>query len=176
MHQNPDVTSPVPLEPAASRQVVGNECICEAVRLCQSDSEFLEHLRHIYSDVDDAIGRLGPICLGGGACCRFDLAAHRLYLSTGDLALLAQRQSAALKPRVGRCAYQIGPRCTARENRPRGCRTHFCNTPTSSALTEIYENNHARIRHLHGSRTLPYQYIELTSALRRLLGRSAGTF
>ena len=37
-----------------------------------------------------APGEARPQCLGGGACCRFDLMGHRVYLSTGELALLGR--------------------------------------------------------------------------------------
>jgi Fe-S-cluster containining protein len=62
--------------------------LAESVRLCRRE-EFLAALGAIYKEADRRIASGGSACLGGGACCKFDLAGHRLYVTAGELALLA---------------------------------------------------------------------------------------
>jgi hypothetical protein len=50
--------------------------------------------------------RSGARCLGGGACCRFDLVEHRLYLTLGELALLTQPPLPDLAPAARRRCRQ----------------------------------------------------------------------
>lgn len=147
-------------EPAWLRQAVGR---------CREDVGFLDALRGVYRSVDEAVNRRGALCLGGGACCRFDLMGHRLMLSTGELALLTLRpppggRGAGLLP----CAYQHGPRCTVRDRRPLGCRVYFCRAEWEDFCHQAYEASHERIRRLHERHALPYAYVELTAALNEL--------
>ncbi len=68
----------------------------------------------------------------------------------------------------GRCPYQIGPRCTARQRRPLGCRVFFCRQEQTRRARELYEQYHQEIRILHQRRCVPYAYAELTHALIQL--------
>jgi Fe-S-cluster containining protein len=140
-----------------------------AVGLCQADEHFLASLRDLYDGADRAIASTGAICAGGGACCRFDLMDHRLYLTAGELALLVHRHPAdAIESDLGRCPYQLGPRCTARRDRPLGCRTFFCDRTRESATRQIHEEFHTRITLLHQRHCLPYRYAELLAGLMQL--------
>lgn len=143
----------------------------QAVDRCRRDTEFLDALRGVYRAVDEAIARRDPRCFGGGACCRFELMGHRLMLSAGELALLTLAApptgyGAGVLP----CPYQFGPRCTARDRRPLGCRVHFCGAELEDFCHQTYEASHRQIRRLHETHTLPYVYVELTSALRECGG------
>ena len=148
----------------------GPTSIRQAVRRCQQDKGFMSALSELYQSVDLEISKKKAICLGGGACCKFDLAGHRLYLSTGEVAIL----TAIAPPDAGRCLvlrcpYQFGPRCAAHEYRPLGCRAFFCSRELQSWSRSTYENYHRRIRQLHEMRCLPYTYAELTAWLSQLL-------
>ena len=143
--------------------------MAEAARRCAEHPAFPAELEGLYRAVDANVTAAGAMCLGGGACCRFDLAGHRVFLSGGELGLLAgcapQRPKAM---RLGRCGYQVGPRCTARTRRPLGCRTFFCRGVGSEGSGGLYEPTHTRIRRLHQRFGLPYAYGELTAALTEL--------
>jgi hypothetical protein len=109
------------------------------------------------------------VCRACGKCCKFDLTGDRLYVSTGELALLCKVPPP--KPglvRVLRCPYQVGRRCTARDRRPLGCRTFLCQKSSAPPRQEIYETHHRAIRRLHRRCNLPYRYVELTAALAEL--------
>ncbi|MCK4601070.1 MAG: hypothetical protein KAU28_01305, partial [Phycisphaerae bacterium] len=129
----------------------------------------MSELRRIYRCVDEAVAALGGRCLGGGACCKFDLVRHRLYLSTGELALLTVEPPP--KPQralTRRCPYQLGPRCLARARRPLGCRTFFCEKTLEGLSRQWYETFHGEIRRLHETHCLPYGYADLGASLVQL--------
>ncbi|MFA6133223.1 MAG: hypothetical protein WC869_04315 [Phycisphaerae bacterium] len=143
--------------------------LSEQVARCRSDERFLGQLRAIYASVDAAVAEASPSCRGCGECCRFERAGHKLYVSIGELALLAgQPLPSGARAEAGRCPYQVGARCAAREGRALGCRVHFCNPPARGWCEETYERFHTQIRVLHDRLGLPYAYIEMTGALAEL--------
>jgi hypothetical protein len=134
--------------------------------LWRSRTDALIQLKEIYQRVDRLVAALGPLCLGGGCCCKFDVAGHRLYLSIPELAILIEQPPPALaQARQLRCPYQIGPRCAARPRRSLGCRVFFCDDRLADGLQNIYEMAHGEIRSLAQNLCLPYSYVELTKSL-----------
>ncbi len=139
----------------------------EALIACRNDSEFLSAVRAVLDEAELLASPKGQVCLGGGVCCRFDLAGFRLYLTTGEMALLSNIEAPDMaNVTKGRCPYQVGPRCTAREVRPLGCRTHFCRKGPAgdkaiAGNEGLYEDMHARIRRLHDQSGHPYAYRDL---------------
>jgi len=147
----------------------GAASLAEAVRRCRRCGSFLAGLGALYAALDAEITRSGAICLGGGACCKFDLAGHRLFLTTGELALLTGRPPANIERcELSRCPYQLGPRCSARDRRPMACRTYFCDSRVTDLSRPMCEAYHRRIRRLHEIHHVPYLYVELTSAIPQL--------
>ncbi|MDP6635038.1 MAG: hypothetical protein QGG42_09085 [Phycisphaerae bacterium] len=143
--------------------------LAPAVRQCQQAPAFLQAILDVYKDIDRTDRQRQAVCMGGGACCRFDLFDHRLYATLGELALLGRTQPAdPSRLTRNRCPYQQGPRCLARENRPLGCRVFFCREEPDTLNDGIYEESHRRIRQLHERHNLPYAYVELISALKIL--------
>ena len=140
--------------------------LARAVRFCADLPEMMAGLAEIYRRADAETS--ASTCLGGGGCCRFDLAGHRLYVSTGELALLTLRNPPNPEPLPLRCAYQDGPRCTARGRRPLGCRVFFCRRKDGEGAAGAYEACHELIRRLHDHCGAQYAYMELTEALREL--------
>lgn len=142
--------------------------VSDAVATCARDGDFIASLLGVYERVDTAIATRDAACMGGGACCKFDAFGHRLYISAGELAVLTE--SPPPEPvRRGHCPYQVGPRCTARQRRPLGCRVFFCDPAAEDWSTVEYERFHAEIRGLHERHCLPYAYVELVAGLRSAL-------
>jgi hypothetical protein len=138
-----------------------NTSLRDAVRTAQSQPDALAALTDLYQQLDTTLADSDARCLGGGTCCRFDLAGHRLYVTTLELALfMRQPPTGPIVPL--RCPYQRGPHCHARTVRSLGCRTYFCRSPE---LTDLYETYHQAIAHLHDQYAIPYLYVELTSGL-----------
>lgn len=145
--------------------------LTEAVRLCSQNGEFLAVLEGIYQSVDAELSSLPARCMGGGVCCKFDLAGHRLYVSTGELTFLtADNPPPQARSQAARCPYQLGPRCGARQRRPLGCRVFFCDGEAAHATGKLYEDFHRQIKLAHQTYRLQYAYVELTSALAQLFG------
>lgn len=137
-----------------------------AVQECRDRPGFLQGLAGLLEQAGRTMSERGFRCMGGGCCCKFDLAPFRLFLSTGELALLtARRPPSPQNLRWNRCPYQVGPRCAAHALRPLGCRTYFCDPRAPSAMADVYEAAHASIRLLHESNGLNYLYVELVNSL-----------
>ena len=131
----------------------------QAVTASLERPQALAELGSLYTELDAQL--LDAVCLGGGACCRFDLAGHRLFVTTLELAMLLQLPPAADSAPL-RCPYQIGPKCHSRGYRALGCRTFFCR---QGHLQDIYEAYHAKIIELHERFGIPYFYVELTAGI-----------
>ena len=143
-----------------------------AVSQAREKPRFLEELQKILDDTDVSVSKLKPICKACGKCCHFAEMSHRLYASTGEIALLVQ-DNPPLSSRELMCPYQKGNICTSRKSRPLGCRTFFCDPPQKKAsitafLHDVYENSHRKITKLHGRYEICYQYRELTEACAEL--------
>jgi Fe-S-cluster containining protein len=134
--------------------------------LCTRASGATAALQDLYRQVDADVARLGAACRGCGDCCRFDVADHRLLVTTAELALLTERPPPNRRgPGEGRCPYQVAERCTARRRRPLGCRVFFCDPRFAGPARDLYEHYHGAIQRLHGEFRLAYRYVELTAAL-----------
>jgi len=140
------------------------------VARCRADRDVLAALLGIYAEADSALGATGAVCMGGGACCKFDLFEHRLYATAIELALLTSEPAPdpdrALRQR---CPYQTGPACGAYPRRPLGCRSFFCDPINGPVLHEIHERFHHRIRRLHETLCVPYAYTAAMAAFIQLL-------
>jgi Fe-S-cluster containining protein len=155
--------------PENDRQSADDADLARAVMQCRQADSFLQAILDIYEDIDRADKSQGPVCMGGGACCRFDLFDHRLYVTLGELALLSRTgPNDPSRTARNRCPYQQGPRCHARTNRPLGCRVFFCREDSDTPDNDAYEAAHKRICELHAKHDLPYAYVELISALKIL--------
>lgn len=94
----------------------------------------------VYHAVDAAVRAAGPKCEASGRCCRFAEYGHTLFLSRfeADILLATAPAYAAPVSRAG-CPFQVDNLCTARDERPVGCRVYFCDeayTETGNRITE----------------------------------------
>jgi Fe-S-cluster containining protein len=100
-------------------------------------------LRALYAELDREIGGVlresaGASCRACGECCSFPPQGPVLYATAPERELLASAPPppgtpacaaggvAAGRHPDGACPYLRETKCTARERRPVGCRTHFC--------------------------------------------------
>jgi Fe-S-cluster containining protein len=81
----------------------------------------------IYAEVDAAIAAAKPRCESSGRCCRFTEYGHSLFLSQFEADILLETAPEFDQPvtRDG-CPFQVNRLCTARSERPIGCRVYFC--------------------------------------------------
>jgi hypothetical protein len=100
----------------------------------------------VYATADAAVAEAAPRCETSGRCCRFAEYGHTLFLSHFEAEILLETAPPYEKP-VGRdgCPFQVNNLCTARAERPLGCRIYFCdpnyeetgNRITEAALTRL---------------------------------------
>ncbi len=149
---------------AAAAPPDAGEPLAVAVAAARGSPALLAALRALYVRADAEAERLGAPCRACGDCCDFHRAGHRLYVSTGELALLLAAPAAA-GAAPGRCPYQRDRLCTARDRRALGCRLFFCEQRVAAASHAAYEALHAEIRRLHEGHGVVYQYVDLPAGI-----------
>jgi pyruvate/2-oxoglutarate dehydrogenase complex dihydrolipoamide acyltransferase (E2) component len=121
-----------------------------------------EAVRAIYAAADREVAEAGPRCEASGRCCRFTEWGHVLFLSHLELAVLLDGAPAYTKP-VGPdgCPFQVQRLCTAREQRPLGCRVYFCDPAYQERAGEITEKYLGQLKELAHAHDLGWQYAPL---------------
>jgi Fe-S-cluster containining protein len=113
-------------------------------------------LAALYARADAIAERSGAVCILRGGCCRFEEAGHELYATALEADYAAARHPDAPAPEApGRCPYHVAGRCTAREGRPLGCRTYFCDPRTQAALAEEHEELLREVRRIEREEGYP---------------------
>jgi Fe-S-cluster containining protein len=123
-------------------------------------------LQAVYARVDSALGTqhglpcwvpVAAACRACGECCRFKAGGIILFASAVELAYLVaeagarpfRRAPRRLAPAargaaqhaadaLWRCPYQQGDLCAARDARPLGCRTYFCDAVARGMGEGVY--------------------------------------
>ena len=135
----------------------------------------------------------GAVCKSSGRCCKFESWGHRLYVTgaeaiyfeevmreratptAGSAARPAERRVSLTlffaQEKVEGCPYQVAGLCTARDARPLGCRVYFCDERAQGWLEEVYEKYHAKLKAVHETYGVPYEYLEWRQALRQIESR-----
>jgi Fe-S-cluster containining protein len=125
----------------------------------EAREEAFAMLESLYRELDLLIERSGAVCISRGGCCRFEEAGHELFATALEADYAAARAPEAPAPEApGRCPYHVAGRCTAREARPLGCRTYFCDRRTSSVLAEAHEHYLRRVREIERHTGHPAAY------------------
>ncbi len=116
----------------------------------------------VYASVDAAIAEASPRCESSGKCCRFTEYGHTLFLSHFEAEILLETAPAYAPPitRDG-CPFQVGNRCTARAERPLGCRIYFCDPNFQEPQQTITEAAIARLKQLADEYDAGWQYAPL---------------
>jgi Fe-S-cluster containining protein len=146
------------------------EPLWEQIARCRNSSAFTSALTELYAELDGLLSSLSVHCKACGDCCNFATSGMRLYASTGELGMLsASIPPNPRAPEEDRCPYQVDGKCRARQYRPLGCRTFFCEKEMQPVLATEYERLHDAIRILHQTHCLPYAYVDLVAAFLQLL-------
>ena len=133
-------------------------------------------LAELYREVEAVVERSHSVCLARGLCCRFEEADHALYATALEADYAAAMQPDASPPEApGRCPYHVRGSCTAREVRPLGCRTYFCDPQTQDALSAVHEERLAQIRAIARKHGYTRSYAPFPALLAaRGVGRAEG--
>ena len=121
-----------------------------------------ERVMIIYAEADAAVAAAGPRCDASGRCCRFTEYGHTLFLSHFEAELLLESAPPYSKP-VGRdgCPFQVSNLCTARRERPLGCRIYFCDPTYQETGNRITEEAVAKLKHLADEFDAGWRYAPL---------------
>jgi hypothetical protein len=109
----------------------------------------------VYVAADRAVAAANPRCDASGRCCRFKEYGHTLFISHFEAELLLETAPGYHQPvSADGCPCQVGGLCTARNERPLGCRIYFCDPQyqeTGNRITEESLTELKRIADEHGT-------------------------
>ncbi len=128
--------------------------------------ELRRRVLEVYAAVDAAVAAAGPRCDASGRCCRFAEHGHTLFLSQFEAELLLETAPPYATP-VGRdrCPFQVGNLCTARAERPLGCRIYFCDPAYQETGSRITEEAVARLKRIADEFGTGWRYAPLHTVL-----------
>lgn len=119
-------------------------------------------LLELYAEVDAAVRATGVRCDSSGRCCRFKEWGHVLYLSAIEAEFLletAPPYSTPVSP--DGCPFQVEKLCTARDERPLGCRIYFCDPAYQETGNALTESSLAKLKRLADEQGLEWRYAPL---------------
>jgi hypothetical protein len=125
---------------------------------------FRGELYELYAGLDDEVRSRRPVCDLSGRCCRFAEHGHTLFVSAPEAALLMADAPPPARPLDdgATCPWQDARgRCTARDSRPLGCRTYFCDPSFQDVMPSLAEQFVARLKELVDRLGLPWDYAPL---------------
>jgi len=124
--------------------------------------EIREGLIRIYREIDQLVAAAAPVCVASGRCCRFREWGHTLFLTRMEADYLLETAPPIQGPVDDSfCPYQVGKLCTARENRPLGCRVYFCDPSFQERMPEIMELGISKLRSLADRTGFGWDYAPL---------------
>lgn len=120
----------------------------------------------VYAAVDAAVAAARPRCDASGRCCRFTEYGHTLFLSQFEADILLDTAPPIAKPvtRDG-CPFQVKNLCTARHERPLGCRIYFCDPAFQDQQQAITERAVAVLKRLADEFGTGWRYAPLHTFL-----------
>jgi Fe-S-cluster containining protein len=126
------------------------------------NDELRRQALEIYRDTDAAVAAAGPVCVASGRCCRFKEYGHVLYLSNLEAEILLSSAPAYQQPVAPEfCPFQSGNLCTARADRPLGCRIYYCDPNYQETSSHITETMLRRLKKLAQEHAWDWEYAPL---------------
>lgn len=126
-------------------------------------------IRAIYESADAAVAAAGPVCESSGRCCRFIEYGHTLFLSDMEAEHLLETAPGYDRVTPAGCPFQIDNLCTARDERPLGCRVYFCDPTYQDAMPVILESHLQRLKRLADQLGRRWRYAPLHQFLSEAL-------
>ena len=125
-------------------------------------TELRSRVLQVYAEVDAAVAAAAPRCDASGRCCRFTEYGHTLFLSQFEADILLETAPAYARPvtRDG-CPFQVGNLCTARDERPLGCRIYFCDPAYEGVGERITEDALAKLKRIADEAGTGWRYAPL---------------
>ena len=121
-----------------------------------------EAVLEVYADVDRAVAAAGPRCDSSGRCCRFEEYGHTLFISQFEAELLLETAPPYEQPvSWAGCPFQVQNVCTARDERPLGCRIYFCDPSYQDTGQRITEEAIAWLKRLADEHHEGWRYAPL---------------
>src|SRR5262249_62411419 len=95
-------------------------------------------------------------------CRRFKESAHVLYLSATEAEFLLETAPPYTTPvSPDGCPFQVDKLCTARDERPLGCRIYFCDPAYQETGNALTESSLAKLKRLADEHGLEWRYAPL---------------
>jgi hypothetical protein len=123
----------------------------------------------IYRAADAEVALAGPKCEASGRCCRFTEYGHTLFLSELEAEVLLATAPAYDQVTPDGCPFQVDGLCTARDERPLGCRVYFCDPSFAERMPVIIEKYTAQLKQLSEQVGRPWRYAPLQVFLQEAL-------
>ena len=116
----------------------------------------------VYAAADAAVRAAGPRCDASGRCCRFAEYGHTLFISGFEAELLLEHAPHYEQPvSPDGCPFQVDNLCTARDNRPLGCRIYFCDPGYDARMCAITEEALSALKRIADAHGAGWQYAPL---------------
>jgi len=151
----------------------------EEVRRVSGDPRLLETMRCFYEGLDAEIASHRPLCWNRGTCCKFRQYGHRLFVTPLELAYFMAGEAQPVRATAeDRCPYQtegrhqVEGRCTARDQRPMGCRIFFCQAASRHWQPDLTERSLEKLQELHDRFGATYAYVDWIFALQQVGGKA----
>jgi hypothetical protein len=116
----------------------------------------------VYAAADAAVAAAAPRCDASGRCCRFKEYGHTLFISHFEAEILLETCPPYSQPAsADGCPFQIDGLCTARNERPLGCRIYFCDPSYQETGNRITEQSLAELKRLAVEHDTGWRYAPL---------------
>jgi hypothetical protein len=131
-------------------------------------AELRQRVFRLYDEADAEIKSHAPVCVASGKCCRFAEYGHTLFLSHLEAETLLHTAPPYEKPtNPSFCPFQVNNLCTARAERPLGCRVYFCDPNYAGKGEAITEKYLAQLKMLSEELDVGWEYAPLHGFLDR---------
>ena len=116
----------------------------------------------VYAAADRAVAAAAPRCDASGRCCRFKEYGHTLFISHFEAEILLESAPPFSQPvSADGCPFQIDGLCTARSERPLGCRIYFCDAAYQEAGNRITEESLSTLKRIADEHGTGWKYAPL---------------
>jgi len=121
----------------------------------------------IYAWLNCQTASFATDCSACGKCCNFASFGHKLYITSPELLYFYENLKPLKMMNSGCCPYLEDKKCTARNFRFAGCRIFFCKA-NAQLQSSISEQAIGKFKKLCDENNFPYQYTELSQALKNI--------